>query len=363
MKKLDRLFTLALSILIPSVTAASAQISKPNDVQLSGQWFLSYRNGQSGGLGENSFLVKRGYVNIKKRLNDTISGRITPDITIDREGNGAGDLKMRLKYCYVDLAFKNRGFLVKPHVEFGLVHRPWIGFEDQINVYRMQGKMFLERNDILSSSDFGLTFFSLLGGEMDDDYQQNVSDKYPGTYGSIALGVYNGGGYHAIEQNNNKTFESRITLRPLSARIPGFQVSYHGVIGEGNRAEGPRWSLNALFASLEHRRYVLTGMYFTGTGNYMGDAFDNAGNELEQSGYSLFGEVKLFDKNISLIGRYDLFEDAPDSDDDSLRRVIAGVAYHLEGGTNVLVDYDLSTRGSLSDYEERFAQVTIKYNF
>ncbi len=359
MKRIDRIVILAISILIPSVTATSAQVANPNDVQLSGQWFLSYRNGQSGEVGENSFLIKRGYVNVKKRLNDTISGRITPDITHD----STGDLKMRLKYCYVDLAFKNRGFLIKPHVEFGLVHRPWIGFEDQINRYRMQGKMFLDRNSIVSSADFGLTFFSLLGGELDKDYQENVSSKNPGTYGSIALGIYNGGGYHAIEQNNNKTFESRITLRPLPARIPGFQVSYHGVIGEGNRADGPRWSLNAFFASLEHRRYVVTGMYFTGTGNYKGDAFDNAGNELEQSGYSFFGEVKLFDKNISIIGRYDIFDDMPNSDDDSLKRFIAGVAYHLEGNTKVLVDYDLSTRGSLSEYEERFAQVTIEYNF
>jgi len=331
--------------------------------KISGQWFFAYRNGGKGNKPENMFAVKRGYINVRKRLTERLSGRITPDISIDREGDGEGDLEMRLKFCYADFALGDRGILAKPHVELGLVHRPWLDFEQSINTYRVQGKMFLERNGLFNSADFGVTFSALLGGEVDEDYRNRVNGRYPGKYGSIALGVYNGGGYHAIERNNNKTVEARLTLRPSPRAVPGFQISYHGVYGKGNTAESPDWTMNVLFASFENPRCALTATYYSGRGDFSGSAVDEKGEALEQSGFSVFGEVRMSGTGFSVMGRYDVFDDGTDADESTLSRAVAGIAYRIQGGTKVLLDYDIATRGAWADCTEAFLQISLEYDF
>ncbi|MBD3386725.1 hypothetical protein GF407_17615 [candidate division KSB1 bacterium] len=99
-----------------------------------------------------------------------MSGRITPDISVDREGDGEGDLEMRLKYCYIDFKLPDFYLFTIPAIEFGLVHRPWLHYEDKINGYRAQGTMFLERNNIINSGDYGVTFTALLGEKTNFDH-------------------------------------------------------------------------------------------------------------------------------------------------------------------------------------------------
>jgi hypothetical protein len=204
---------------------------------------------------------------------------------------------------------------------------------------------------------------SLFGGEMDETFIREVNGKYPGRYGSVSFGVYNGGGYHAIEQNNNKTIEGRLSVRPLPDRVPGLQLSYNGVYGKGNTKAAPDWTVNAMFLSLEHRRYTATCMYYSGEGDYKGKAVDVRGNSFGQSGMSFFGEWKMPMKKISVIGRYDCFDDDPSSDGFNVKRIIAGTAYHVDSKTRILLDYDIVTRGDWSDYEEGFTQVTIEFGF
>lgn len=72
----------------------------------------------------------------------------------------------------------------------GVVHRPWIDFDQKINDYRLQESMFLDQNGIVGSADYGVTFSSLLGGEIDEEYQEEVQSSYPGRYGNLSLGVY-----------------------------------------------------------------------------------------------------------------------------------------------------------------------------
>ena len=63
-----------------------------SDLSIDMQWFLSYLNGKENGTTFNQFTLKRGYVNIKKKINNQLSGRITIDITRDLEGDGEGDI-------------------------------------------------------------------------------------------------------------------------------------------------------------------------------------------------------------------------------------------------------------------------------
>ncbi len=317
------------------------ELIDPYGVDISGQFFIAFEAGKDYQEPFSDFFINRGYINFRKELLPGISGRITPDISVDREGDGEGDLEMRLKYCYVRADLPDLGVFSEPKLEFGLVARPWLGFEQKINRFRVQGYMFLEHNGILNSADFGASAMTLLGGEMPEQYQREVNSSWPGTYGSIAVGVFNGGGYHAIESNINKTLEGRITLRPLPALLPGLQFTYSGVTGKGNREIPIDWTMHLGFISFEHRYLVFTGTYFSGTGDFRGSAVDPLHIPIEQEGFSLFTELRIDALPVSIIGRFDRMRDIPEfGRNKRTDRIIAGIAYHFAHSSKVLVDYE-----------------------
>ncbi len=302
-------------------------------------WYISYQNGENGkGLGEdyNRFTIKRGYINIKKEFTPWFSARITPDVNqMTDDGNFDGSYTVRLKYLYGQFNIPDFAFFTKPYIEFGIVHMPWLDFEEHVNFYRCQDTMFLERNSTFNSADVGVMFVSQLGGLMDEDYQHKVNHYYPGRYGSMSLAVMNGGGYHASEKNENKVVEGRLTIRPLPDIIPGLQFSYLGVTGKGNTDEEPNWTVNLPFVSYEHEYVTLTGQYYWGTGNQKGE------DENDKDGYSFFAEIKA-NKKFSLIGRYDYFDPNSDAKNDENERYIAGIVYHFykQHKNMIVLDYD-----------------------
>ena len=308
-------------------------------------WYISYQNGEtgdtSGGEGFSRFTVKRGYINIEKEITPWFSARVTPDVSqMTDDGSFDGSFTVRLKYLYGKFKLPEFAFLTKPFVEVGIVHMPWLDYEENLNWYRCQDTMFLERNGLFNSADVGINFVSLFGGLMNEEYQNKVNNAYPGRYGSMALAVMNGGGYTAAEKNQNKVLEGRLTIRPLPDIVPGLQFSYFGITGKGNKGNNdtpanPIWQLNNGFVSFEHEYVVLTGQYYWGKGNQKGDDTN------KRDGYSFFAELKPV-KKFSVIGRYDYFNPNKYQQDDENRRYIAGVAYHLDKQHKnmILLDYD-----------------------
>ncbi|OQX95584.1 hypothetical protein B6I21_04685 [candidate division KSB1 bacterium 4572_119] len=239
--------------------------------------------------------------------------------------------------------------LSQPYLEFGLVHRPWLDFEEKINRYRVQGTLFLERSELLNSADFGMLLVANIGGKLDNKIQNKIGTKHTGKFGSFGIGVFNGGGYHAIEQNTNKVLETRLTLRPFHGFFPGLLFSYFGAFGKGNTELAPDWVLNSGFVSLENRYFVLTGTYYEGKGNSFGSCIDENNRPLNQSGYSAFSELKLMCNRVSIFGRYDFFAIEDETGDTKNERYIVGTAYHFERGCKILLDYDY---GKLVNSEE-----------
>ncbi|HRY99361.1 MAG TPA: hypothetical protein P5550_09935 [Bacteroidales bacterium] len=312
----------------------------PMGIDISGQWFVAYQNVEEEGQHSNQFFLRRGYVTFGKKFNDLISVRFTQDIITDREGSDAGNIEMRLKYLYIRLKTKGMPGLGQAYLDFGMVSRPWLDFEEKINRYRLQGTMYAERVGIMNSADFGLTFVTLLGGKLDESYVKSVNDAFPGKYGSVSLGVYNGGGYYALEKNNGKTLEGRLSLRPLPVQLPGLQLTYSLALGEGNIPEGPDWRLH--LASLSYAVPAFRSMiqYVDGTGNSFGSLVDENMLPRPLRGYSLFGEY-TFARHFSLIGRYDLFSARSGDTWEDGRRTIAGFCYHFLHGQKVLINADV----------------------
>jgi hypothetical protein len=334
------------------------------DIKFGLLWYLSYMDGQGADVGgsegdgveRNKFAIKRGYFRFTKTLMPWFDAHMTFDVTqVSDDGNLDGSVAVRIKYAYGKFKIPDIAFLTKPFVEAGIVHMPWLDYEEHVNFYRCQDTMFIERNKTFNSADFGLTFVSLLGGEMDKEYQDKGNKYYPGRYGSMAFGVYNGGGYHASEENENKVFEGRLTVRPLPDIIPGLQFSYFGITGKGNKEEEPDYTVNLGFASFEHQYVTVTGQYYWGTGNYKGD------NENDRDGYSIFAEVKPM-KQLSVIGRYDSFDPNDDADDDEKTRYILGVAYHLDKPHKnmVVLDYDTVQYEDDTKEDDKRVQLTLQ---
>ena len=329
-----------------------------------GLWYLSYQNGETadttGGEGFSRFAIKRGYLTVEKEFFPWFKGRITTDVTTvtDPTSNLDGSLSVRIKYLYGQFNAPDIVFLTKPYVEFGVVHMPWLDFEEHTNYYRCQDTMFIERNGIFNSADIGVTFTSLLGGLINEDYQKNVNSAYPGRYGSMSFGIYNGGGYAAAEKNENKVLEGRLTVRPLPDIIPGLQFSYFGITGKGNKDTKPDWTTNLGFVSFEHEYVTLTGQYFWGEGNQKGD------DENNKRGYSFFTELKPH-KKFSIIGRFDHFDPNKDVKDDENNRYIAGISYHIDKQHKnmVLLDYDTADYKQAGKSDDKRVQATLQIVF
>lgn len=367
----------------PRLSAAEEGTALPkgiDNLEIGALWYLSYQNGESAGNAYNRFTVKRGYIDFKKQMAPWLEARITPDVHQD----ALGDMKVRLKYAYAKFKMPTKGIVCKPWLEFGQVHMPWLDFEEHINYYRLQDTMFAERNKNFNSSDFGATFGALLGGEIDKGYQKAVSNKYPGRYGSFAFGVYNGGGYHAVEQNENKAIEGRLTIRPVPDDLPGLQVSYFGIYGEGNvdhavlvttpdplkpdstittQMSAPDWRCNLGQVSYEHQYVTLTGTVIMATGNQGGSFDKTTGKAVDHGGYSVFGEFKIPETKSSVIARWDHYDPDTDIDNNENDRMIVGYAYHLPTHSMFLVDLERVSFADDSRDDDWRVQTTVQIHY
>lgn len=329
-------------------------------------WYLSYQDGQeNNGTDFSRFVIKRGYLTVQKEFMPWFSARMTLDTTQvkddakDSKGkvysNYDGSIAMRIKYAYGQFNLPDIAFLTKPFIEVGVVHMPWLDYEEHVNFYRCQDTMFIEKNNTFNSADIGVTFTSLLGGTIDENYQKNVTKYYPGRYGSMSVGIYNGSGYHASEKNENKTLQGRLTVRPLPDILPGLQLSYFGITGKGNKDNEPDWNVNLGFTSFEHEYVTLTGQYYWGKGNQKGD------DENNKKGHSFFTEIKPM-KQFSVIARYDHFDPNKDAKDDENDRYIVGAAYHLDKQhKNMMVfDYDTVDYKQKNMSDDKRVQLTLQ---
>lgn len=337
-------------------------VTSKSPVQVGGQFFIAYEDGRKGGVPYSNFFINRAYINVRAEVLPWLSGRVTPDIAVDRDGDGEGDLELRLKYCFVSASLPEFAFISSPSIEFGLLGRPWLEYEQKVNLYRVQGPMFLERGDILNSADFGASVQALLGGEMPEEYQKQVSSSYPGRYGSVAIGVFNGGGYHAVEQNLNKSIEGRISIRPLPDILPGLQLTYAGAFGKGNVENSVDWRKNVGYVSFEHQRFVAAATYFSGTGDYKGKTVNPDGEAANNSGWSGYADVKVPATPLSVFGRYDHFE-LPDSPTEwEENTIILGATWHIQKKSKLLVDYEkvLDQNG---DGLTEIVKLSVEYGF
>lgn len=366
-----------------SQTTASATAASPQAVELPailkafkpiGTFYLSYQAGNrySGTpnqkSGYNSFQLKRGYFGAEVEITPHLTTRFVSDITAD----STGDVKLRAKYIYGKFHWKGDNFITGPYVEFGLAHMPWLDFEEALNGFRMQDTMFIERSGILNSADVGVLVGSDFGGSLSSEYKSKVNSHYAGKYGSWQVGIFNGGGYHAAEQNTNKVFEGRLTFRPIPSALPGLQFSVFGVIGKGNKPASngtnpPDWKSFDGMVSYESRFLTLTGQGYFGIGNQAGSALEANGIAAHQRGFSVFAGAHIptphFGEKITILGRVDEFNSNTRIYNDLQHRYIAGIAWHFYKSNILLFDYQRTNHSISYIPGEDRVQITLQITF
>ncbi|PWN05857.1 hypothetical protein [Rhodohalobacter mucosus] len=325
-----------IAILLPCTTIMGQSLIR--DVDFSGQFFFSTEHTTGTENVNNEFFFKRGYITFRKDITERVGIRFTQDVSVDQEGDGAGDIELRLKYALVDVQFSDFGFLKNQHIEFGVVHRPWIDFEQDINDFRSQNPMFLDSNNYLSSADYGFTYFAHLGEELPGEYQDGLRSP-PGRYGSFSIGIYNGGGYSRLEQNNNKLLEARLSLRLFPDRLPGLQTTVFGDYGKGNHVQSPDFRMAGGALSFESKKWAVVGEGFIGVGD--GDAryLNEAGEALATMGWSIFQELKPFSFPVSLTLRYDELVDR-ENKQWFVHELIAGVSWVFPNRSKIILSLD-----------------------
>jgi hypothetical protein len=299
------------------------------------------------GYNPSSFNVGRTYINITGKLSDVISFRITPDISKQSQSGDSlnGSYVFRLKYGFAQFdlgkALDSKGSWIR----FGQSQTPWIDYDEGIYRYRFQSPTFADVEGFLSSSDLGLS----------GHY------NFPGDYGDVQLGYFNGEGYGHSETNNEKSFQIRVSLRPAPG-VAGFQ---------GFRING-FYDTDHYVSNNKKERYLVGATYqstYVNAGGYYLDAKDqktSASPEVHAKGYTVWITPRTTFGLEGLI-RYDSLK--PDNTVDARKkRLIAGVAYWFPTykgvQTAAMFDYtDVKYDKPLTNPEQKLWAVHMLVNF
>jgi polyhydroxyalkanoate synthesis regulator phasin len=344
----------------------------------------------SGHVGSSQWTLQRGYLNVEKEITSWLYARYTPDLFQDATGNWA----IRQKYLYGELRPPDLGnVLTQMKNEWGLGHTPWHDFEESIWPYRCLSTTPIERDGVFSSADIGINIRGNFGGKLACAKTKVGTEAYDGRYGSWHVGVYNGCGYTATENNQNKVPEYRVSVRPLPDVLPGFQATYFGLYGKGNSSSSanygaplanyfPDWIVNMAYLSYQNPWVILSAQTFWSKGNQAGNwttqpngpgpvplPFGRRLDSLWTRGSALYGDIKLpvafslpYWKSdhtypLHVFTRFDWFdadEDHEIAENATFRRLFAGLAYYVYRQNIIVLSYERTWYGS--DYGANFTR-------
>jgi len=335
---------LATAALVGSTTAVRAQ---GPTVTVGGLGYLQYQymfhtdstiNGH-----QNNFDVTRAYLNVIGKLGHGVYARITTDIT---RCCTAGQLTIRLKYAYAAYTPDNSPLTYK----LGLIHTPWLDWEEALWDYRMQGTMAIERGGYLTSSDFG--------AGVDGNFHY---DKL-----NFQVGVYNGEGYGNAPGDQRKDFEGRASFKILNTDLPGrvggLRATVYGHIGAPTTG-GKR---NRVIGMLSYKSKVLTvaGEYGWTQDSTTGNGTVTPVTKRDGRVISGYGVLNIPNSKFAVMARVDLTDPntASTATNDQLTREIGGVSYQLSPNLRLLADVDNVSRQG-GNYNNAFNATRTAGNF
>ena len=278
-----------------------------------GQYLYQLKDSLGAG-DQNQFSIQRAYINVVGKFSGGLQTRVTGDL----QPSGSGNQMLRLKYAFAawtpagsDLTYK-----------FGLLHTPWLDWEEALWDYRMQGTTALDRNGYLTASDFG--------AGIDGTWQQDRVN------GQVTL--VNGEGYSGGPGDQRKDFQARVSVRAMNTddntRVGGLRLTAYAGIGKPTGG-GTR---NRLIGMASYR-----SKEFTVAAEFASMKDTNSAVTLAQHTermISAFGVFHVPSSKVAVIARVDQYDPNTSVTGDRQTRVIAGASYQLHPNWRLLLDWD-----------------------
>ena len=263
-----------------------------NDTKLSGRMYYDFSNinAESNGVKTSAsgtgFDIKRFYLGVDHKFNDTWSMNLTTDF---QYSSAIGATEVYLKKAYLEGKFSDAFAL-----RLGSTDLPWVPFAENAYGYRYIENTLVDRLKYGTSADWGVHASGVSGSGMFN----------------YAVAMINGAGYKNPSRSKGVDFEGRIGFAP----VEGLTLAVGGYTGKlGKETEtvdvphtAKRFDALAAYATPDFR---IGAEYFSATDwNVTQVDADKA------DGYSVFGNVALGGNGINLFARYDSAKTSKDID-------------------------------------------------
>lgn len=235
--------------------------------------------------------LKRFYVGVDHKFNDTFSANITTDFRYGTNGT-SNDVLVYVKKAFIQAKF-NPAFTVR----VGAADLPWVPFDEGLYGYRFVENTLIDRTKFGTSSDWGV----------------HVLGSFANNLVSYQVSAIDGNGYKTLARNSDTIdLEGRVSvnpIKPITLAVGG----YTGKRGKSNDTVNTRHRatrINALAAYTDKR--IRAGIeYFRATNfNNITTAPEGGPPPIDtpddkSHGWSAFGSF-AFTPKIAAFARYDL---------------------------------------------------------
>lgn len=232
---------------------------------------------------QGGFQIKRFYVGVDHKFDDTFSGNVTMDISkVDNGGKNVG------YGFYVKKAYLEAKLAKQLKLRLGATDMPWIPYVEGVYGYRHVEKTLTDLDSFGTSSDWGV----------------HAMGSFADGVVSYAVSAVDGGGYRNPQFTKTVDLEGRVSIKyhGLNAAIGG----YTGKLGQDVDGAIPYRTASRFNALLAYKDKVggmpvtIGGEYFTAKNWKVA----LASPEDKAEGYSLFASISPVDQ-WSVFGRYD----------------------------------------------------------
>lgn len=309
---------LGVAVMAAAATAPrlAAQAPTPPQVSVGGLVYTQYVYQLKDSVNHtNNFDITRAYLNVIGRFSGGLTARLTTDV--QRVGAGDNSLRLRLKYAYAAYTPQSSSLTFKA----GLIHTPWLDWEETLWEYRMQGAMAMDRAGYMSAADYGV----------------GVDGKWGADKINMQAVIVNGTSYSGTSTSLGKDAQARVSVRVMdtddSSRVGGLRVTAYAGYGRAMNAGALTGDRNRFLGMVSYRSKQVT---LAAEAAVTQDGLLSA---LNGHVYSAFGVFKFPNSKAAVIARVDITH-KQSAATDKQNRYIAGVSYQLTPNWRLLADWD-----------------------
>lgn len=292
---------------LPAI-AQQQQAAQAPQITVGGVVYTQYQYTDVPVANKSSFDVTRAYVNVLGRFANGITTRVTTDVYRLAPDNS---LQIRLKYAFAAWTPTGSSLTYK----LGMIHTPFVDYEENLWDYRMQGTIAVDRNGAMTSSDLGVGVDGHWNGEQ-------VNGQFV---------IVNGEGYGGGTGDFRKDVEARVSVRVQptddNSRVGGLRVTGYAGIGKAT-------------GGADRDRYLGQLSYRSQQFTVAGDYVSVKNGAITGSIISAFGVYHLSGGKVGVIGRVDVVDPDKNTANDGNTRIIAGASYQLSPNVRMLADLD-----------------------